>query len=177
MLMIVKFIYCFTGQKISGYGHFETCGSAQNAEHVADRGRAMLEGRPVAAEAIRINELMEQTVHGVQLKLRACPRCRQRNLKEARNNHMKCWSCKADFCYTCVKLMGNPVFAHFKGSGACQQHSDDWSVTVDAMEVLINYCMNSFPQVDQFLRIQISFYFLCVSYWSICSETKSNWLI
>ena len=29
------------------------------------------------------------------------------------------------------------------------------------MEVLIEYCMNSFPQVDQFIRIQISFYFLC----------------
>jgi hypothetical protein len=50
-------------------------------------------------------------------------------------------------------------------------------LTVDAMEVLIKYCMNSFPQVGQFIRIQISFYFLCVSYWSIGSETKSNWLI
>ena len=50
-------------------------------------------------------------------------------------------------------------------------------VTVNAMEVLIKYCMNSFPQVDQFIRIQIYFYFLCVSYWSIGSETKSNWLI
>jgi uncharacterized protein YfcZ (UPF0381/DUF406 family) len=48
---------------------------------------------------------------------------------------------------------------------------------VDAMEVLIKYCINSFPQVDQFIRIQISFYFVCVSYWSIGSETKSNWLI
>ena len=45
--------------------------------------------------------------------------------------------------------------------------------TVDAMEVLIKYCMNSFPQVEQFIRIQISFYFLCVSYWSIGSETIS----
>jgi hypothetical protein len=34
--------------------------------------------------------------------------------------------------------------------------------------------MNSFPQVDQFIRIQIYFYFLCVSYWSIDSETKSH---
>jgi hypothetical protein len=51
------------------------------------------------------------------------------------------------------------------------------SFTVDAMEVLIKYCMNSFPQVDQFIRIQISFYFLRVSCWSIGSETKSNWLI
>ena len=53
-------------------------------------------------------------------------------------------------------------------------------LTVDAMEnmeVLIKYCMNSFPQVDQFIQIHISFYFLCVSYWSIGSETKSNWLI
>ena len=46
-------------------------------------------------------------------------------------------------------------------------------ITVDAMEVLIKYFMNSFPQVDQFIRIQISFYFLCVPYWSIGSETKS----
>ena len=27
-------------------------------------------------------------------------------------------------------------------------------LTVDAMEVLIKYCMNSFPQVDQFIRFQ-----------------------
>jgi hypothetical protein len=50
-------------------------------------------------------------------------------------------------------------------------------IIVDAMEVLVKYCMNSFPQVDQFIRIQIFVYFLCVSYWSIGSETKSNWLI
>jgi hypothetical protein len=49
--------------------------------------------------------------------------------------------------------------------------------TVDAMEMLIKYCINLYPQVDQFTRIQISFYFLCVSYWSMGSETKSNWLI
>ena len=85
----------------------------------------MLAGRPVADGALRINELMEQAGPGRPLKLQACPRCRQRNLKEARNNHMKCWSCKADFCYMCVKLIGNPVSAHFKASGTCQQHSDD----------------------------------------------------
>ena len=84
----------------------------------------MLENRPVAVEALRINELMEQR-NRVQLNLRACPRCRQRNLKEARNNHMKCWSCKADFCYICVKLTGNPVSAHFKPPSTCQQHSDN----------------------------------------------------
>jgi hypothetical protein len=47
-------------------------------------------------------------------------------------------------------------------------------LTVDAIEVLIKYCINWFPKVDQFIRIQISFYFLCVSYWSIGSETKSR---
>jgi hypothetical protein len=60
---------------------------------------------------------------------------------------------------------------------ACIIHPPLTLLTVDAMEVLIKYCMNSFPQVDQLIRIQISFYFLCVSYWSIGSETKSNWLI
>jgi hypothetical protein len=59
----------------------------------------------------------------------------------------------------------------------CDHRNFDSGITVDAMEVLIKYCMNSFPQVDQFIRIQISFYFLCVSYWSVGSETKSNWLI
>jgi hypothetical protein len=49
--------------------------------------------------------------------------------------------------------------------------------TVQSMEVLVKYCKNSFPQVDQLIRIQISFYFLCVAYWSIGSETKYNWLI
>jgi hypothetical protein len=30
-------------------------------------------------------------------------------------------------------------------------------VTVDAMEVLIKYCMNSFPQVDQFIQFKFHF--------------------
>ena len=111
--------------KINGYGHFQNCGAAQGGDQIADRGRAMLEGRPVPVGALRINELMEQNNRGGPLKLRACPRCRQRNLKEARNNHIKCWSCKADFCYMCVKLIGNPVSAHFRTPGTCQQHSDD----------------------------------------------------
>ena len=85
----------------------------------------MLDRRPVAAGAQRVNELMEEANNIAQLKLRTCSRCRQRNLKEARNNHIKCWSCKADFCYVCGKLIGTPVSAHFKASGGCQQHSDD----------------------------------------------------
>jgi hypothetical protein len=56
-------------------------------------------------------------------------------------------------------------------------HGKNHAIIVDTMEMLIKYCMNSFPQIDQFIRIQISFYFLCVSYWSIGSEAKSNWLI
>ena len=44
------------------------------------------------------------------------------------------------------------------------------NITVDAMEVLIKYCMNSFPQVDQFMCRSD----LCISYWSIGSETKSS---
>jgi hypothetical protein len=63
------------------------------------------------------------------------------------------------------------------GQCSVYRYTENIGITVGAMEVLIKYCMNSFPQVDQFIRIQISFYFLFVSYWSIGSETKSNWLI
>jgi hypothetical protein len=33
------------------------------------------------------------------------------------------------------------------------------SITVDAMEVLIKYCMNSFPQVDQIIQYEFKFLF------------------
>jgi hypothetical protein len=68
-----------------------------------------------------------------------------------------------------------PCFRHTRQS--LISFGAKFNITVDAMEVLIKYCMNSFPQVDQFIRIQISFYFLCASYWSIGSGTKSYWLI
>ena len=52
--------------------------------------------------------------------------------------------------------------------------------TVVAMEVLMKYCVNSFPRVDEFIRWKIdqlpSVYFMCICDWSIRPEVKCNWL-
>lgn len=53
-----------------------------------------------------------------------CPRCGQWNPRAGFNNHIKCRTCKANFCYACRKPIANPVTAHFRGPGACAQHSE-----------------------------------------------------
>lgn len=114
-------MFCWTcGKKISGYNHFSSCG--ENA--IQARGRGMLDNRPVAPENLRINEALVANPDA-RRRLRMCPRCRQRNMKENRNNHMKCWACKTDFCYQCVKQITPPLSVHFKVAAGCQQHSDD----------------------------------------------------
>jgi hypothetical protein len=74
-------------------------------------------------------------------------------------------------------MLNKNIYVRKQDDNVMRREGGDYLITVDAMEVLIKYCMNSFPQVDQFIRNQIYFYFLCVSYWSIGYETKSNWLI
>ena len=116
------FLYIFTGSRVKDYGHFPNC-SVGSEDNIRDRGREMLANRPVPVGAILRRHDHENALEG--LKLRKCPRCRQRNMKENRNNHMKCWACKSEFCYQCVKLVTNPVSIHYTGSKVCQQHSDD----------------------------------------------------
>jgi hypothetical protein len=85
-----------------------------------------------------------------------------------------------DSCFTLFGAQQHCVtgdeLPHLRNLSCPQFLLFELSFTVDAMEVL-KILHESFPQVDQFIRIQISFYFLCVSYWTIGSETKSNWLI
>lgn len=52
-----------------------------------------------------------------------CPVCRQWNPRAGTNNHVKCRSCKQNFCYMCKKAIHGTVTAHFRGAGACPQHS------------------------------------------------------
>lgn len=84
----------------------------------------MLANRPVAEGALKINEHREANPLA-RMKLQICPRCHQRNMKENRNNHMKCWACKTDFCYQCAKQISSSMSVHYKVTSSCQQHSDD----------------------------------------------------
>lgn len=52
-----------------------------------------------------------------------CPRCGQWNGRASGNNHMKCRICKSNFCYACRKLIEGTVSLHYRGQGACSQHS------------------------------------------------------
>ena len=48
------------------------------------------------------------------------------NLKEGRNNNIRCWSCNSHFCYLCRTWLRNRPGAHFgTGAGRCKQHTDD----------------------------------------------------
>ena len=58
------------------------------------------------------------------VRSKQCPRCRQRCQKDdSNNNHLKCWSCKTNFCYQCHKII--KVAVHFTAASLCVQFSDD----------------------------------------------------
>ena len=53
----------------------------------------------------------------------SCPRCRQRCMKEGRNNHIRCWLCKSHLCYQCKSIISGTITDHYRPPAPCQQHS------------------------------------------------------
>jgi hypothetical protein len=54
-----------------------------------------------------------------------CPGCRQMNVKEKRNNHMKCRTCGYNYCFLCRRLVKHAAKHYIQGNGAgCRQHTD-----------------------------------------------------
>lgn len=49
-----------------------------------------------------------------------CPKCKARCRKESNNNHLRCWHCSSQFCFTCRKAIFGT--RHFSPTG-CPQHS------------------------------------------------------
>jgi hypothetical protein len=86
-----------------------------------------------------------------------------------------------DDCILAVESLRNKYI--FKPDSVQKLNMNNSGFASNIFKTNIPYCrcnggvdkiLHEFSQVDQFIRIQISFYFLCVSYWSIGSETKSN---
>lgn len=105
------------GNQISGYDHFSNCGRDHVAFRVPVRGPTVGETRIEDYRTANPKKL-------VRIKL--CPRCHQKCLKEnSNNNHLRCWACKTSFCYQCGKEIKGALTMHFMAASSCVQHSDD----------------------------------------------------
>ncbi|KAH9496299.1 E3 ubiquitin-protein ligase rnf14 [Bulinus truncatus] len=112
------FCWC-CGTKIEGYSHFQNgkCVLFPGVETVAVQPNL----RQPPDAVLRIQAQLE-----VNPELRNnrcyCPMCKQMNLKrQDNNNHIKCWNCKSNFCFTCKSRITGSVATHFLGP--CIQHS------------------------------------------------------
>ncbi|PNW88202.1 hypothetical protein CHLRE_01g018900v5 [Chlamydomonas reinhardtii] len=115
---------------IKGYDHFKEDGCELFDQVEIDRWNARWNGG--LFEAPRRNEV-EDNLAALQVARRVgqgrwchCVVCGQQNLKEGRNNNIRCWSCNSHFCYLCRTWLRNRPGAHFgTGAGRCKQHTDD----------------------------------------------------
>ncbi|XP_048584299.1 E3 ubiquitin-protein ligase RNF14-like [Nematostella vectensis] len=104
------------GNRISSYSHFSECNTSPPIlRRMPPRGPS--KGEQIEAEFKKNNP-------GAQLHYKNCGRCKQKNLKQQKNNFMRCWACKTQFCYQCGKTIENGI-KHFVAPSPCSQHSDD----------------------------------------------------
>lgn len=112
-------------QAITGYEHFKDnhfCVLFDQAE--IDRWHAMLFANERAAQAEQLQMGVMRGRQAVGARLCRCPVCGQENLREGRNNLLRCWSCTSHFCYACRTWLRGKVGLHFVGAKACKQHGD-----------------------------------------------------
>ncbi|XP_063417872.1 E3 ubiquitin-protein ligase RNF14-like isoform X1 [Mytilus trossulus] len=105
--------------KIS-YAHFSDnpkCGEIINEDVMQTPFRD-----PIPQKVREIDEAILEGGKVAEQNVRRCSRCRQRNLRENRNNHIKCWNCKNSFCFLCNELIKPPYTKHFTNT-LCKQHS------------------------------------------------------
>ncbi|XP_071117850.1 E3 ubiquitin-protein ligase RNF14-like [Haliotis cracherodii] len=105
------------GKLIVGYDHFSSgrCGLTDTQMLPLAPGREL-------PDAVLLIEATLQVDPDARKRVCACPTCGQRNLKNNRNNHIKCWGCKSNFCFLCRKRIVGSVTSHFTSS-VCEQHS------------------------------------------------------
>ena len=70
------------------------------------------------------DQAREAMDRGDVASIMCCTRCRQRNLRNGRNNHIKCWSCKTNMCFTCKQTIHGAFSTHYALYMPCQQHGD-----------------------------------------------------
>ncbi|GFR90978.1 E3 ubiquitin-protein ligase RNF14 [Elysia marginata] len=114
-------IFCWIcSQQIKGYDHFRT---GKCDLFPGQQAPPLLAGpvRRVPDAVLRMRAMVAINPEMANNHCR-CPMCKQACLKGADgNNHIKCWNCKANFCFVCNQRIIGPVTAHF--TGPCKQHS------------------------------------------------------
>lgn len=114
-------IFCWVcGLPIKGYDHFRTgkCVLFPGAPAPPPVGGLM---RRVPDAVLRMQAMLEINPELANNNCH-CPMCKQACLKgQDRNNHIKCWNCKTNFCFICKQRIIGLVTAHFLGP--CNQHS------------------------------------------------------
>lgn len=119
-------------QAVQGYDHFRAPEGSTNPLCVLfdqaeiDRWHAMLFANERAAQVdvLHAGVIRARNNAGAAARLCRCPVCGQENLREGRNNLLRCWSCTSHFCYACRTWLRSKVGQHFVGAGACKQHGD-----------------------------------------------------
>lgn len=125
------------GKAISGYDHFSNSAPCNTftTDQVVDNtdirqpvGYGLNPEAPQRPVAVHINqgriidnmiklnpELVKNTM--------VCVNCKQRNLRENNNNHIRCFNCKTSLCFDCKGKICGPIGKHFSGVNSCRQHS------------------------------------------------------
>ncbi|XP_076116513.1 E3 ubiquitin-protein ligase RNF14-like isoform X2 [Mytilus galloprovincialis] len=102
------------------YGHFSD--NPKCAELITEDVMQTPFRDPTPQKVREIDEAILEGGKAAERNVKRCPRCRQRNLRENRNNHIKCWNCKNSFCFLCNELIKPPYTKHFTNT-LCKQHS------------------------------------------------------
>lgn len=96
-------------------------------EHFREGACVLFDDADVQRWEMAMNAMRAPPVpgEGVALHWRACPNCRQANLKEGNNNHILCWSCQQHFCALCRKMVRRSTDHYGSGPNKCKQHTAD----------------------------------------------------
>ncbi|XP_013407485.1 E3 ubiquitin-protein ligase RNF14 isoform X2 [Lingula anatina] len=115
---------CFLcGKKIQGYDHFQDAKCELFAMEPLVIHRRQLQPRPRHEGAVRVEAQLEEDPNAKN-NLMKCLNCKQPNIRQDKNNHIKCWCCKINMCFMCKKRFQETVTQHYTSSKPCQQHTD-----------------------------------------------------
>lgn len=113
------------GKSIEGYDHFASGACKLFDDEEIRRWNAnahhVLRAEARAHEARFLAQFLDPKAVRVH-----CPQCKAGNVREGRNNHLRCHACQNPFCAKCGMILPkNKPGEHFMiGRGGCPQHSD-----------------------------------------------------
>ncbi|XP_074643151.1 E3 ubiquitin-protein ligase RNF14-like [Tubulanus polymorphus] len=114
--MCGSFMCWVCGRQIKGYDHFSSSGCATFVQEGPQAPRRIV----VAPEFYRAQAELERNG---RKNVIACVRCRQYNVKQGSNNHIRCWACSCHLCFSCKNKIDGKVTDHFVNVSGCKQHS------------------------------------------------------